>query len=153
MERVTHYLLLPRKNRGRKEGVCSRPHSSWEIFALRHLVISWRARVSARELCSFKKILKKSRKGMTKVCAYSSGPSGAPSRNPLGICKHSRMLAKTPSQHWWLRRASETSRRILRWRNPARKWKAHKQWWGHPESTELAHWLTGTLWRWVGITQ
>lgn len=82
MERVTHYLLPPRNNRGRKEGVCSRPHSSWEIFALRHLVISWRARVSAWELCNFKKILKKSRKEMTKVCAYSSGPSGALSGDP-----------------------------------------------------------------------
>lgn len=58
MKRVTHYLLSPRNNWGRKEGVCLCSHNSSEIFAFRHFAILRRVRISAWELCNFKKIAK-----------------------------------------------------------------------------------------------
>lgn len=141
MKRVTHYLLPSRNNRGgkKKEGVCSRPHSSWEIFALRHLVISWRARVSAWELCNFKKILKKSRKEMTKVCAYSSGPSGVPSANSpeafWDSCRSFQQAAMAQKRH----KKKKKSKEGFGLRDLAKKRKAHTVLGGHPKSKDSEH--------------
>lgn len=78
---------------------------------------------------------------MTKVCAYSSGPNGALSRNPStqgclqklpasvgGSEEPQKQQGELGSGGTWLGREKPTNGGG-----------------GHPESKELAHWLTGTL--------
>lgn len=78
MKRVSHYLLSPRNNRGRKEGVCLCSHNSLEIFAFRHFVILRGVRISAWELCHFKKVPKGADgrlRGSASVARVTVGPN------------------------------------------------------------------------------